>query len=507
MDVRGSADRTLSDTPAGPPPRAAIALELADVTKRFGRTLALDGAGIVARRGTVHALLGENGAGKTTLMRVAFGMIRADAGTVTLDGEREEFHSPSDAIAHGLGMVHQHFTLVPAMTVAENLALGGRGAYRPAEARERVRDVAGRAGLTIDPDARAGDLPVSAQQRVEILKALAHGGRILILDEPTAVLTPAESRELLALLRTFAHDGGTAILITHKLRDALEVADDITVLRHGRTAWSGAAKDATEATLVSAMVGTDREASDEARALSAPASAHSVGGAVLSLRDVTIHGPGARDRLSHATLDVRAGEIVGVAAVEGSGQYELLRVLAGRLRPDAGSARLPARVGFVPEDRQHDALIGELTLTENVALSGAGERRGRMRWRDERTRTDTLMHEYDVRARDASVRARQLSGGNQQKLVVGRELESTDDAIVAENPSRGLDFAATAAVHDRLRAARDAGRAVVMYSSDLDEILALADRVVVVHAGRMREVARDREAIGRAMLGAGDASA
>jgi simple sugar transport system ATP-binding protein len=506
MDVRGSADRTLSDTPATPT-SADIALELSNVTKRFGRTLALDGAGIVTRRGTVHALLGENGAGKTTLMRVAFGMIRADTGTMMVDGSRVELHSPSDAIAHGIGMVHQHFTLVPAMTVAENLALGGRGSYRPAEARERVHAVAGRAGLAIDPDARVGDLPVSAQQRVEILKALAHGGRILILDEPTAVLTPAESRELLALLGRFAHDGGTAILITHKLRDALEIADDITVLRQGRTAWAGPASDATEATLVHAMVGADPTAADEARALPASAPPRAPGDIVLSLRDVAIRRAGGRDRLSRATLDVRAGEIVGVAGVEGSGQYELLRVLAGRLQPDAGSARLPERVGFVPEDRQHDALIGELTLTENVALSGAGARRGRMRWRDERERTDALMREYDVRARDGAVRARQLSGGNQQKLVVGRELEWTDLAIVAENPSRGLDFAATAAVHERLRAARDGGRAVVVYSSDLDELLALADRVIVVHVGHAREVARDRDAIGRAMLGAGDAPA
>jgi simple sugar transport system ATP-binding protein len=338
---------------------------------------------------------------------------------------------------------------------------------------------------------------VSAQQRVEILKALARGARILILDEPTAVLTPAESRELLARLRAFADQGGTAILITHKLRDALSVADDITVLRHGRTVWAGLATATSEHALVEAMIGAsgrdDRESAQ-------PRS--TTGEAVLTLRDVSVRNERGRVTLERADVVVRSGEIVGVAAVEGNGQRELLRVLAGRIMATAGSATIPAYVGFVPEDRQRDALIPDFSIVENVALRGAGMRRGRIAWSALRAETASLVERYDVRGGAPSVRARHLSGGNQQKLVVGRELEGAPSALVVENPSRGLDFNATDAVHARLRAARDAGAAVVVYSPDLDELLVLADRVIVVHAGRVSDAALDREAIGRAMLGA-----
>ena len=473
------------------------ALALREITKRFGSTLALDHASLTARSGTVHALLGENGAGKTTLMRIAFGMLHPDGGTLTVDGVQRHFHTASDAIGAGIGMVHQHFTLVPAMTVAENIALGGRGAYRPRDAREHVREVSTQSGLAIDPEARVADLPVSAQQRVEILKALARGARILILDEPTAVLTPAESRELLARLRAFAEQGGTAILITHKLRDALGVADDITVLRHGRTVWAGLATETSERALVEAMVGasdrTDRE-------LAQPRS--TTGEVVLTLRDVSVRNERGRVTLERANVVARSGEIVGVAAVEGSGQRELLRVLAGRIAATTGSVTIPAYVGFVPEDRQRDALIPDFSIVENVALRGAGMRRGRIAWSALRGETTSLIERYDVRGGAPSVRARHLSGGNQQKLVVGRELEGAPSALVVENPSRGLDFNVTDAVHARLRAARDAGAAVVVYSPDLDELLALADRVIVVHARRVSDAPLDREAIGRAMLGA-----
>lgn len=478
------------------------ALALREISKRFGSTLALDHASLVARTGTVHALLGENGAGKTTLMRIAFGMLQPDAGTVIVDGAEEHFRSASAAIAAGIGMVHQHFTLVPAMTVTENIALGGRGAYRPDEARERVRAASEHSGLTIDPDARVAELPVSAQQRVEILKALARGARILILDEPTAVLTPVESRELLARLRAFAEQGGTAILITHKLRDALEVADDITVLRRGRTVWSGASDQTSESALVHAMVGAGAPVSMEAMRASVAGSA-----TVLALHDVTVRDDRGTVMLDHASVAVRGGELVGIAAVEGSGQHELLRVLAGRLATRTGRVEIPAYVGFVPEDRQRDALVVDFPIVDNVALLGAGARHGRIHWAGMRKDTETLVERYDVRGAAPSVLARHLSGGNQQKLVVGRELEGAPNALVAENPSRGLDFHATESVHARLRAARDAGAAVVVYSPDLDELLALADRVLVVHAGRVSEAPLDREAIGRAMLGATTADA
>ena len=479
---------------------ADVALALTSITRRFGRMTALDSASLVARRGTVHALLGENGAGKTTLMRIAFGMLRPDAGSIVVNGTARSFASPSDAIDAGIGMVHQHFTLVPAMTVAENIALGGHGAFKRAQVHESIRVLAERTGLAIDPGARVRDLPAGAQQRVEILKALSRDASILILDEPTAVLTPVEARELLQRARQLARSGGTAILITHKLRDALEFADDVTVLRRGSTVWSGRAADATEDSLVSAMLGGERVAPD-ASIGDTSSNARQPDRVVMSLERVTARDSAGVARLGPATVAVHAGEIVGVAAIEGNGQYELLRVLAGRIAASEGAVVLPDVVGFIPEDRQHDALIQEMSLRDNVALLGAGSRRGVMHWNSMCERTRALISEYDVRARDESVRVGTLSGGNQQKLVVAREIEGSHTALVAENPSRGLDVQAAAAVHARIRAARDAGMAVVIYSSDLDEVLDIADRVIVVCAGQVREVARDRELIGRAMLG------
>jgi general nucleoside transport system ATP-binding protein len=292
--------------------------------------------------------------------------------------------------------------------------------------------------------------------------------------------------------------GGTVILITHRLRDALEFADDITVLRHGATVWRGAAAGASEGALVSAMLGGERVAADTtSRAVPVIQSDTNV----MSLRDVSIRDAGGVNRLGPVTLSIHAGEIVGVAAVEGNGQRELLRVLAGRSAATAGVVTIPATVGFIPEDRQRDALIQDFTLRDNVALLGAGARHGLMRWADVRDASRELLRDYDVRAADETVRAATLSGGNQQKLVAGREIEGSHTALVAENPSRGLDVQATAAVHGRIRAARDAGMAVVLYSSDLDEIIAIADRVIVVFAGRVTEVPLDYESIGRAMLG------
>jgi general nucleoside transport system ATP-binding protein len=475
-----------------------VALELTSITKRFGRTTALDAASLSARRGTVHALLGENGAGKTTLMRIAFGMLRPDAGSMSVDGVRRTFTSPSDAIKYGIGMVHQHFTLVPAMTVAENIALGGRGVLNPRRMREAVAALAERTGLPIDPDARVESLPTGAQQRVEILKALFRRTDILILDEPTAVLTPTEATELLTKARELASGGGTAILITHKLRDALVFADDITVLRRGKTVWTGPASSATEDTLVSAMLDGERIGAD-ASAMTRTGTGR--GSVVMSIRDVAVRDEAGMERLRSASMSVRAGEIVGVAAVEGNGQRELLRVLAGRMAASAGEVMIPDVVGFIPEDRQRDALIQEFSLRDNVALLGAGTRVGRVSWSRVREETRGLLHDYDVRARDEMIRASALSGGNQQKLVVGREIEGSHSALVAENPSRGLDVQAAAAVWTRIRAASDAGMAVVIYSSDLDEVITHADRVVVVHAGSVTEVPRDYDAIGRAMLG------
>ncbi|MFL5579419.1 MAG: ABC transporter ATP-binding protein [Gemmatimonadaceae bacterium] len=540
-------------------------LHLDSITKRFGPTLALDGASLRVRAGTVHALLGENGAGKTTLMRVAFGMVAPDAGAVRLadaDGAARErrWRSPADAIAAGIGMVHQHFALVPALTVAENVALGagardGWRFDRRAWA-ARVREIGARTGLALDPDAVAGELPVGAQQRLEIVKALARDARLLVLDEPTAVLAPAEAEELLRWLRAFAAEGRAAVLITHKLREALSVANDVTVLRAGRTAAAMPAREATEAALLAALLGEGAREAERAEAVGGrPGEA---AGAPPQLQDRAADGgerhrsvagrtefvqggpPGGNDtvrrpterhhlvaegderhrapplvrataltladtrgvmRVREATFELRAGEIVGIAAVEGAGQHELLRALAGRLAPAAGTLEAPASAAFIPEDRHHDALALDLALVENVALRRAGASRGRMRWGALARTTRGLMAAYDVRASSERAPARTLSGGNQQKLVLARELADDPALVIAENPTRGLDVRASAAVHERLRLARDRGAAVVVYSSDLDEVLAVADRVLVVHGGRVHEAPRDREAVGRLMVG------
>jgi ABC-type uncharacterized transport system ATPase subunit len=512
--------------PTSPGVSGGSALSLVDISRRFGGVRALDGATMHVAPGTVHALLGENGAGKTTLMRVAFGLVQPDAGSMSLLGKPVRFASPSEALAAGMGMVHQHFTLVPAMTVAENVALGARGLFSVNEWRARVREIGDRTGLVLDPDARISDLPVGAQQRCEIVKALARDVRVLILDEPTAVLAPAESQELLRWTREFANAGHAVVLITHKLRDAMAVADDVTVLRRGQSVLSARVSETDERALAAAMLGAAEGGaiapSDESpfahsgsatprASRSAPrATSDMMHDVVLQLRDVTVRDRQNVTRVANASLEVRRGEIVGVAAVEGSGQRELLRVLAGRMTTTSGEARIPARIGFVPEDRHSDALLLDRSLVENVALRDAGERTGRMPWRLFAESTRTIIKQFDVRASGAESEARTLSGGNQQKLVLGRELADSPEALIAENPTRGLDFRATAAVHASLRQARDAGTSVVVYSSDLDEVLALADRVVVMYAGRLSEMPRNsaeseseqRAAIGRAMLGA-----
>lgn len=486
-----------------------LALEAID--KRFGRSQALAQASLAVWTGTIHVLFGENGAGKTTLMRVAFGLLRPDRGVVRVDGQVRTLRSPADAIAFGIGMVHQHFSLVPALTVAENVALAqpGGGRFDPARAAGLVRDTARRAGLAATPDVRVANLDVAAQQRIEVLKALATGARLLILDEPTAVLAPSEVDELLAWLRRFRDAGGSVVLITHKLREALAVADDITVLRQGRVALATERRVTDEARVVDALLGApdggnsplrdDRDANrGSVRVPRSPGATR----VVAEVRGVSACDTRGILRLREATLCVRAGEIVGVAAVEGAGHRELLRVLAGRLRAVAGEVRLPEGIGFIPEDRQRDALILEFSLAENVALRGAGTRRGRMRWCDWTTRARAQVTAFDVRAPDVTAPVATLSGGNQQKLVLARELAGHPTLVVAENPTRGLDLRATAAVFAALRAARDAGAAVVYHSTDLDEVLALADRVVVAFAGHLRDVAKDRERVGRAMLGA-----
>jgi general nucleoside transport system ATP-binding protein len=472
-----------------------LALRLGGIDKRFGRTVALSGAQIAVRPGTVHALLGENGAGKTSLMRVAFGMIRPDAGTIHIAGKQTVLRSPAAAIGLGIGMVHQHFTNVPAMTVAQNVALGGHGRFRADAAAKRVRELGDASGLRLDPNDIVEDLPIGAQQRLEIVKALSRDARLLILDEPTAVLAPREAQELLAWLRSFATGERAVILITHKLSEALATADDVTVLRHGRTVLEIAARTVDASTVARSMLG------ESAPDLPGEAPAAKPGDVIVRAERVAIEDDRGVTVVRDASFELRAGEITGIVGVEGAGQHQLLRALAQRHAISGGTLTAPATIGFVPEDRHRDALVLDLDLAENVALINASTRRGRMRWAQWRERTSRLMTLYDVRAEGPRVKARTLSGGNQQRLVIGRELELHPAVLVVENPTRGLDIKATAAVHQRLRSAATEGTAVVVYSSDIDEVLSLAHRLFALHAGVMREVRVDREIAGRAMLG------
>lgn len=493
MDIPARPDGAVSD----------VALALTDVRKSFGATIALDGASCVIRRGRVHALLGENGAGKTTLMRVAFGMVQPEAGTIAREGRAVAFRSPREAIAAGIGMVHQHFELVPAFTVAENVALGGRGRYVPHAAEARVAALSAETGLPIDPHARVADLPVGAQQRAELLRALAHDASLLILDEPTAVLTPKESEDLYAWMRRFAAAGGTLVLITHKLREALAVADDVTVLRRGRSVLHAAAAALDEARVVEAILG-DRLIEDDAPPLS-PTTAEPL----LALDGVTVVDARGVTRLQRTQLTVRRGEVLGVLGVEGAGQRELLRVLAGRLAPTEGEVRRPEQVGFIPEDRLRDAVIPDFTLAENRALASAGRARGRMLWRKESDAAAAIIAAFGVRAAGPGARMRALSGGNQQRFVVGRERQIPGEVLVAENPTRGLDVRAAAQVLGTIRDLARRGGAAVVYSTDLDEVLALTRRVVVCFAGQVREIPapddpRDRGPYARALVGASD---
>ncbi len=475
-------------------------LELVGIAKRFGSVVALDGADFVLGPGEIHGLLGENGAGKSTLMHLVFGLHLPDAGQIRVRGERRSIRSPRDAKALGIGMVHQHFTSVPALTVRENLwlAAGRHGAAvgDPPEAQvagtaaERLR---ARLWAGLDPGAPADGLPVGAKQRLEILQALATGADILLLDEPTAVLAPPEVRELLALLREFADSGGSAVLITHKLDEVMSAVDRVTVLRRGRVTLSGPISAESPASLAAAMVG--------AAAVGELAPPERPAVATTSNDDAPV--------VSGGGLEVRRGEIVGIVAVEGNGQRELLRAVAG-VGPRSGPMRVVEPVAFIPEDRTTEGLIPNFSLAENLVLGLPNDDRWSrgpwLDWSAATIRMTALLPEFGIRAAGAEAPARSLSGGNQQKVVFARALEARPAVLVAENPTRGLDVHATRFVHDRLRAAAASGVGVLLYSADLDEVLSVADRVVVMARGSVIPVpsGADRERVGALMLGAAE---
>jgi general nucleoside transport system ATP-binding protein len=482
------------------------ALQLLGIRKRFGSVIALDGADFTLQAGEIHALLGENGAGKSTLMHIAYGLVRSDAGEVVINGVTQRIRSPKQARAHGMGMVHQHFTSIPSLSVAENVALAAGWAVRPGELAQRTTSLSERLGLPLDPQQRAGRLSVTLKQRLEIVKALAGNARILLLDEPTAVLAPSEAEELLRVVRAFTEKGGAAVLITHKLDEALSAADCVTVLRRGRVKYSGPIAGQSVESLTAAMIGPGdtlgRDQVGSQRIERSTARRELIRLHAVELSRESGYGIALRP----SDLVIESGQIVGIAAVEGSGQRELLRAIAGRIAPLRGHLDVSQPVGFIPEDRTVEGLISEFDLAENMTLGLGSDapwlRHGRIDWHQARTRTAALIREFEIVASSPRIQARALSGGNQQKLIVARELARSPAVIVAENPTRGLDIVATATIFARLRAAADAGAAVLVYSTDLDEVLAAADRVIVVARGVVSEAPRtaSRADIGAMML-------
>jgi ABC-type uncharacterized transport system ATPase subunit len=475
-------------------------LELKGITKRFPGVIANDHVDFELVKGEVHALLGENGAGKSTLMNILYGLYHPDEGEVRLGGEHVTIDSPREAIDLGIGMVHQHFMLIPVMTVAENIVLGvepHNGPFLDIDAAEkRVRDLSQRFGLAVRPEARIESISVGMEQRVEILKALYRGAEILILDEPTAVLTPQEAEELFEILRSLQAEGKSIIFISHKLGEVLAIADRITVLRRGKTIETVPREGATEEGLARLMVG--REV-----LLRVGKTAAEPGEPLLTVEDLRVLDERKLEAVRGISLEVRAGEIVGIAGVDGNGQSELVEAITGLRRPESGrivaagevitnaGAResLEAGVGHIPEDRQRRGLVLDFSLAENIALKDyCEEPDSKWGWLFPKrllARAKRLLTEFDVRGGGPRTLAASLSGGNQQKVVVAREVSRDPRILVAAQPTRGLDVGAIEFVHRRLVTERDEGRGILLVSFELDEILSLSDRILVMYEGRV----------------------
>lgn len=471
-----------------------LAIEMTGIEKRFPRVVANAGVNLTVAEGEIHAIVGENGAGKSTLMKILYGLYAPDAGTVRVFGKPMTRFSPAASIAAGIGMVHQHFMLVPTLTVAENVVLGMEPRLGPwfdaVQAEREVAELSSRLGLEVDPRARVEALPVGIQQRVEILKVLARGARILVLDEPTAVLTPAETEELIGTLGRMKAEGRTVVLITHKLKEVKAASDRLTVLRRGATAGTAVTADVTEEKIAEMMVG-------RAVAMRVEKKTSRPGDPVLSVKGLQAAGVGP------VTFDVRAGEIVGIAGVEGNGQSELLECLSGLRAARAGGASLGgvdlsrsgpagwfrAGLGVIPEDRQRRGLVGEFTVAENLVLGRHREarfvKRGFVAAGEREEEAAALVKRHDVRPAETGVEAGSLSGGNQQKVIVARELARKPRLLVAAHPTRGVDIGAIEAIHRAIVSERDRGAAVLLVSSELSEILALADRVLVMFRGQV----------------------
>jgi simple sugar transport system ATP-binding protein len=479
-------------------------IELRNITKRFGAVLANDRVSVKVAPGTIHSIVGENGAGKSTAMRIAYGFYTADSGEILINGQVQEIRTPHDAIAHGIGMVHQHFMLVEPMTVAENIVLGSEPGSAVSldirKAVDEIRKLSNEFKLTVDPNATVENLSVGQQQRVELLKALYRRAEILILDEPTAVLTPQEVEEFFAILRGMREQGKTIIIITHKLSEVLAISDNVTVMRDGKVVGDVKTSETNAAELARMMVGREvllRVEKPDANP----------GAPVLSTSSLTIIGRGDAKKVDNVSFEVRAGEIVGIAGVEGNGQTELIEALAGLIPGShiSGTINFEGRditglnarqrkelgIAHVPEDRHRRGLLLDFTLAENTilgvhyrkpAVSAGGillDQKGIQR------RTEQVIRDFDVRPPNAALPARALSGGNQQKLIIGREFELPPKLLLVSQPTRGVDIGAIEFIHRKIVELRDAGCAVLLVSAELEEVTALSDRLLVVHNGQI----------------------
>ncbi|MFC7456549.1 ABC transporter ATP-binding protein [Brachybacterium sp. GCM10030267] len=493
-------------------------LELRGITKTFGSLVANDAIDLVVEPGEIHSLLGENGAGKSTLMNVLYGLYRPDGGQILVDGSPVSFSDPGDAMAAGIGMVHQHFMLVPVFTVAENVVLGHEptsgGLLDLAAARQLVREISARFDFDLDPDALVEDLPVGAQQRVEIIKALSRRAEVLVLDEPTAVLTPQETDELMGIMRQLSEEGTSIVFITHKLREVKAVSDRITVIRRGAVVGE-ADPSADQAQLASLMVGRQVSlAQDKTEA--------AAGEVALAVRNLRVSDAAGNRTLDGVSFDVRHGEVLAIAGVQGNGQTELTEALLGLQQSVHGSARLEGRelvgrstkqvldagVGFVPEDRTHDALVPDFSVAENLVLdqhdrAPFGSALA-MSPKAVRANAESLIPEFDVRTESADSAVSTLSGGNQQKVVMARALHRELALLIASQPTRGVDVGSIEFLHRRILDERDKGTPVVIVSTELDEVVQLADRIAVMYRGSIPGIVagdEDRDVLGLMMAG------
>jgi ABC-type uncharacterized transport system ATPase subunit len=493
------------------------AVELRGITKRFPGVVANHDVFLSVRKGTIHAIVGENGAGKSTLMKILYGMQRPDEGEIFVDGQRHNFHSPQQAIAAGIGMVHQHFMLADNLTVRENIVLGAEKLHGiGAVASAKIKEISRQYGLDIDPDELMEDLGVGDRQRVEILKVLYRGARILILDEPTAVLVPQEVEELFGNLRQLTHEGLTIIFISHKLHEVLSVADAITVIRRGTTVASVLPAEVTARQLATLMVGSELPSPEarESTVTDVP---------VLDVRGLTVTTVDGRPIVEDVTFTIHRGEVVGIAGVEGNGQAELVEAIMG-MRPATGTVELAGTdisgwstrdrreggIGYIPEDRHRQGLLLDATLWENRMLGHQTEPPNAKGWlldiAGARRDTERIVAGYDVRTPGIDVTAGALSGGNQQKLIVGREMSHAPKVLIAAHPTRGVDVGAQAAIWDHIRQARHDGLGVLLISADLDELIGLSDSLKVIFRGRFVTDADPAtvtpEQLGLAMTGA-----